>query len=468
MYIQGANYEGCFNDKRLEKRGKSLLTRLFSGATGVIQQLSHSRAEQKGYYRFLNNERVKEEDLITEITSRCGQHVNNRLVLCIQDSSEVNLITHSKKLDPESGIGLLDADHISKGIGFKFHPTLVIDALNYFPIGWSDMQLWNRPMERNGLSRPAMQKMPIEDKESYKWLRSAINSQSVLQKANGVVLVQDREADIYELFAQELTGQTYLLVRSRCDRNLQDGGMLWEFIENQPAAGHYTMQVTADQRSQQPARQAVMEVRYGRTEIRKPGNVRSAHKSIPVCVVEAREVNTTATVPLQWRLVTTLGVDSFMDACQVIEWYSCRWMIEEVFRVLKKEKFDIEASEMRQGWAIRKLTVMMLDTIIKLMQMQYAYSIEEGADIDDSLCFTQSQVQCLEAVIPRLEGKTEKQKNPFKPGTLARACWALARLGGWKGYQSQRPPGITTWCVGLEKFYNIFEGYNLQIDVGTP
>lgn len=468
MHIQGANYEGCFNDKRLEKRGKALLSRLFSGATGVIQQLSQTRAEQKGYYRFLNNDRVREEDLIAEITSRCGQHVNDRLVLCIQDSSEVNLVAHSKKLDLDSGIGLLDADHISKGIGFKFHPTLVIDAMNYFPIGWSDLQLWNRPMERNGLSRPAMQRLPIEEKESYKWLRSAINSQSNLQKASGVVLVQDREADIYELFAQPLDEHTHLLVRSRCDRNLPDGGMLWEFIESQPAAGQYTMQIIADQRSQQPAREAVMEVRYGRTEIRKPGNVKSAVKSIPVSIVEAREVNTSATVPLQWRLVTTLGVDSYMDACQVIEWYSCRWMIEEVFRVLKKEKFDIEASEMRQGWAIRKLTVMMLDTIIKLMQMQYAYNIEEGAEIEASLCFSPSEINCLEAVMPKLEGKTEKQKNPFKPGCLARACWTLARLGGWKGYQSQRPPGITTWCVGLEKFYNIFEGYKLQIDVGTP
>jgi len=468
MYITGANYEGCFNDKRLEKRGKSLLSSLFRGSTGVIQQLSQTRAEQKGYYRFLNNDRVKEGDLVSEITTRCGRHVEGKLVLCIQDSSEVNLVQHSRKLDPDSGVGLLDADHISKGIGFKFHPTLVIDALNYFPIGWSDIQLWNRPMERNGLSRPAMQRMPIENKESYKWLRSVQNSQAVLKQASGRIMVQDREADIYEFLAQDLDANTYLLVRSRCDRNLQEDGMLWKFIENQPAAGSYTMQVNGDDRSQQPAREAIMEVRYGRTEIRKPGNVRSAKQSVPVSIIEVREINSIASEPLKWRLITTLGVDSFMDACQMIEWYSCRWAIEEVFRALKKEKFKIESSEMQQGWAIRKLTVMMLDTIIKLFQMQYAYSIEEGADLDATMCFTTPQINCLEAVTHKMEGKTEKQKNPFKTGTLARACWTLARLGGWKGYQSQRPPGITTWCVGLEKFYNIFEGYNLQIDVGTP
>ena len=49
-----------------------------------------------------------------------------------------------------------------------------------------------------------------------------------------------------------------------------------------------------------------------------------------------------------------------------IDWYTCRWIIEEVFRILKKEGFDIEASELSKGKAIRKLCLMTLETIIKL------------------------------------------------------------------------------------------------------
>jgi hypothetical protein len=32
-----------------------------------------------------------------------------------------------------------------------------------------------------------------------------------------------------------------------------------------------------------------------------------------------------------------------------------------------------------------------------------------------------------------------------------------SRIGGWKGYASQRPPGMTTLKFGLTKFYNIYE-----------
>jgi len=296
MQILGANYSGCFNDKRLERRGKELSKNLFKESTSVIQRLSGSRAEQKGYYRFLNNEGVTEEQLISEMAARCGHNAAGRLVLCIQDTSEVNLVSHSNRLQPNTGLGLLDADHISKGYGFKFHPSLVLDACNYCPVGWSDMILWNRSMESKNFSRPAMQRTPIEEKESYKWIRSANNSQAALQQAAGVILIQDREADIYELFAQVPDERTFLLVRSRCDRNLQDGDMLWNFIGNQPVAGHYTTQISADSRSKQPAREALLEVRYGATEIKKPGNVKSDQKSVPVCIVEAREINSPASL----------------------------------------------------------------------------------------------------------------------------------------------------------------------------
>jgi hypothetical protein len=40
-------------------------------------------------------------------------------------------------------------------------------------------------------------------------------------------------------------------------------------------------------------------------------------------------------------------------------------------------------------------------------------------------------------------------------------------LGGWKGYASERKPGITTLWIGIERFYNIFKGWKLARDVYT-
>jgi len=106
---------------------------------------------------------------------------------------------------------------------------------------------------------------------------------------------------------------------------------------------------------------------------------------------------------------------------------------------------------------------MMLETIIKLFIMQIAYDTPE--ETNPRSCFSEEELECLEYQIERLEGKTEKLKNPYKPSDLKRYIWAISRLGGWKGYQSERKPGITTFWIGLQKFSSLMEGYNLFRDV---
>ena len=142
-------------------------------------------------------------------------------------------------------------------------------------------------------------------------------------------------------------------------------------------------------------------------------------------------------------------------------------MIEEVFRVLKKECYNIEGSELEQGWAIRKLSIMMLDTIIKLFQMLIAYNEPEEQTRPSSLVFEEGEIEYLEKVNLKMQGKTQKLSNPYSPQQLKGAVWVIARLGGWKGYSSQRTPGATTLLKGIEKFYTQYQGFNIDKDVGT-
>jgi hypothetical protein len=52
----------------------------------------------------------------------------------------------------------------------------------------------------------------------------------------------------------------------------------------------------------------------------------------------------------------------------------------------------------------------------------------------------------------KVEGKTEKQKNPYRKNSMSWASWLIARLGGWNGYSSESPPGPITMLRGLQKF----------------
>lgn len=80
-------------------------------------------------------------------------------------------------------------------------------------------------------------------------------------------------------------------------------------------------------------------------------------------------------------------------------------------------------------------------------------------------------MECLKQINKQLKGKTQKLSNPYQLQSMLWAKWIIARLGGWKGYKSQRHAGPITLKRGLDKFTQIFNGWCLALklyeDVGT-
>jgi hypothetical protein len=449
-------------DKRLLNRGNSILNRLFSNSIYSIRQLASSDSEAKAMYRFLQNDNVSEADIVKNMSSNCVSCVGNKSVLCIQDTSEINLYNHKNRIKKDDYIGL---NGTVGSLGFLIHPSFVLDSETLIPYGFSDVKIWNRTHEEPKKDYSHQKKLlPIEEKESYKWIESSQNTKKVLENASEIIIIQDREGDIYEQFCLVPDKRTHLLIRAKTNRILQGKQKLFEHLSNQPFQGTYAVDLEGDKRRNIKKRTATIEVRF--SEVTISGN-QYTNKNLPekitLYAIEAKEVGENIENPIHWRLLTTKKVEDFATALLCIEWYTCRWIIEEVFRILKKEGFNIEASELTQGKAIRKLTLMMLETIIKLFIMQIAYNTEE--ETEPRSCFSEQEIECLEIQIQQLEGKTEKLKNPYKPSDLKRYIWAIARLGGWKGYLSERKPGITTFWIGLQKFTAIMQGWILFRDV---
>ena len=140
--------------------------------------------------------------------------------------------------------------------------------------------------------------------------------------------------------------------------------------------------------------------------------------------------------------------------------------MEEVFKIVKKEGYNIEASELEYASSVRKLCLMIMEVVIKLFLMRLAYA-EPETEIGADGCFTADEQEFLEHQIKQLEGKTTKQKNPHQAKDLKRYVWAIARMGGWKGYESKRHPGITTLWIGLKYFKAAMEGWMLFRNVST-
>jgi hypothetical protein len=184
-------------------------------------------------------------------------------------------------------------------------------------------------------------------------------------------------------------------------------------------------------------------------------------------VVEAKETSAnTGRDKIYWRLLTTHPVEDLQKALTIVEWYRCRWYIEQVFRLLKHKGFQIEETELESGAAIRKLTIIMLTAILKIIQMRLSYQDEnEGQPIEE--VYNEEQIRGLYLINKQLQGNTIKQQNTYDPKQTKWATWIIARLGGWKAYESQGPPGVITLKRGLERFAFMLEGMLLVQDMGT-
>ena len=452
-------------DLRLVYRGNKILGDLFSKSVHSIRQLSANDASAKGFYRFLQNDRVSEEDIIYNLSSNCKAACSGKYVVCIQDTTEINLSSHSNRIKKDSDIGTTNAKN-EKGLGFLLHPSLVLDAAECIPYGYADIKVWNRPLSFTSKFERKYNALPIEQKESYRWIEVSNNTKAALSDVvTGMVIVQDREGDIYEQFATVPDEKTDLLIRARTNRVLSDKKKLFSCLEGNKAEGTYTLGVEG--KKNRKKRTAQIEIRYKEIEIHKTdGASKGAAAYIKLTVIEAKEIGYNGTDKICWRLLTTLNIADVQTAKNCIEWYSWRWTVEEVFKILKKEGYNIEASELEYAASVRKMCLLIMEVVIKLFLMRLAYATPEIV-LEAESCFTKAEQKFLDQQIISLEGKTEKQKNPYKTKDLKRYVWAIARLGGWKGYESKRHPGITTLWIGIKYFKAAMQGWMINRNVST-
>lgn len=454
---------------KASKKGADLYESICAHQSVVIRQISRNRAEQVAYYRYLENEEVTLSELVRSISDHCQQQVRGRHVLSISDTSEINLQSHRGRLKAE-GLGVVGNN---KDVGFFIHPTLAVDAETGFPLGLSNIQVWTRESDRPDKQERDRSKLPIERKESYKWLASAERSQHCFEAGDAqlVTHIGDREADLYEQWATVPDRYNHVLVRVHQDRRLLGKTQsLYSYLSAQRCEGTYTFQVMADSRQGRTAREATLGVYFTSVQIQRPSKLHPEDypPSITLYALEAKEVSPPAgQVPIHWRLMTTHTVVALEQALTVIQWYCWRWRIEQLFATLKLAGLDIEATQLESITAIQRLTLLALSVAVRTLQMV------EGRDaphIPASVAFSDQQQHCLTQLAPTLQGRTQKQQNPYPPPSLPWATWLIARLGGWSAYRSQKPPGMGTLVHGLRRFDAIFIGWKTALGglVCTP
>ncbi|HKM80113.1 MAG TPA: IS4 family transposase [Candidatus Acidoferrum sp.] len=298
-------------------------------------------------------------------------------------------------------------------------------------------------------------KRAIEDKESIRWLRGVERAAEVLTDAASVVVVGDRESDIYSGFARRPAGVD-LVVRAAQDRALVDDASLFASAAAWPELRQMPVKV-APRRVGDRGRIATVALRAGPVTVKRPrhGFAKTDPETVSMTLVEAREVNPPANEePLLWRLLTSIEVGDADAACEIVRLYRLRWRIEEMFRALKSDGMGLEETQVHEAERLFKLAVVGLAAACRTIQLVDA---RDGSPRPATDVIDPALLPVAEAIGPTLEGKTERQKNRHPPHSLAWLAWIVARLGGWNCYY--KPPGPKTMRAGWAQFETMAAGF---------
>ena len=446
-------------DIRIKKRIQDSMNKMLTLGSSIVNRLSSLHTEKIGFYRMLSNTRFTHEDLLEGSFKLCVSNMDANHVLAIQDTTEFNYSGIKSKLgsdDPDIG-----PTGCSKIAGFFCHPMLVINPISNALIGFSSVQNYNRIWGQ--ASKKERKNLDIEEKESYRWIESSIETKELLPENVTVTIIGDRENDIYEDFVRVPDERTNLLIRSRCDRRIVgEHKKLYNLLENTDVAGSIEVEIAAQKNRKK--RTAIIDVKFTKAKICAPKGLTVSQKDIEIYVIEATE--NPLTIPatetgISWKLLTTHKIENLEKATECINWYKKRWLIEELFRVIKTKGFEIESSQLGDGFKLKKLLAMTLEVALQVMRLKLALNNE---DQKHENLFDSKEISFLHKVNRKIEGQTQKQKNPYDATSLAWVTWIIARIGGWTGYKSQSPAGYITIKNGLDKYHQQYEGYLLFSD----
>ena len=365
-------------------------------------------AKVKGHYRLIDkpdDSAVNMPNILLPHRKRTIRRMMARqVVLAVQDGSELNY----NNLDKCEGLGEIGSNQTgAKSRGLHLHSTLAVTT-GGLPLGVLKAQC-TAPKSRNVDENRPTHSIPIEQKDTYCWVEHLRDTMEVSAQMPGtrVVNVCDREADIFELFAEHRKNPCVeLLVRAKHNRKTAaETGLLFDSIketavkrivkasiERKSARSKKSKQ---KQRPKQAGRQAELSLRYMPVQLAPP----PYHKDkepVSLWLVHALEENPPEGVKaVEWYLLTTIEIDTAEKAEECLRWYCLRWRIEDWHRVLKT---GCRIEELAHETAERLRRSIAINLVIAWRIMLMTLLGREAPELPAEVLFSDIELEVLQSI----------------------------------------------------------------------
>jgi hypothetical protein len=440
--------EADLGDVRRTARLVQLATLLGAQPSASLPVAASEWADLKAAYRFFDNDCVRAEAVLdshVQATVRRLQTVP--LALAVQDTTYLDWTDHAAT----TGLGPLAAPTHQ---GLLAHTTLALTP-EHVPLGLLQQQTWARDgaVHRQGDHKARA----LTEKESEKWLTSlqAVVALQAQCPQTHFVSVGDREADLYELFLVERPNTVDLLVRAAQNRGTDHPERyLWPTLAAAPLATTVVIQVGA--RAGQPARKALLEVRWREVTLRRPvkPQAKAQPPTLMVWAVWANEANPPPGVtPVEWLLLTTVPIHTTADALERLDWYAARWGIEVWHKILKSG-CRIESRQLATADRLKRCLA--LYSVIAWRILYATMLARTVPDVSCTVLLDEAEWQALYCRIHRVA------TPPAQPPSLATAVRWIAQLGGYLNRKSDGPPGVTVLWRGFQHLVEITAMYQIM------
>ena len=447
---------GCeFPDERLKLRFSKLLSALSQKIGDSIPTACQDWAATKAAYRFFNNRRVDENIILAGHFAATKNRFSSTSgpVLVMHDTSEFSYQrdqpekigqTHSiqcrsRKPGPVTVCGLL------------MHSSLVLTPAG-LPLGLAAVKFWTRKKFKGTRAlrgKVNMTRIPIEQKESCRWLENVRQVSQLLSEPARCVHIGDRESDIFELFCVAAEENTRFLIRTCVDRLADKQTTVSRKMSRQPVQGHHVIEVPDGKGNVSKAK---LSIRFCTMTVHPPVAKQKHYPSLSLTVIYAQEVNAPKSrQAIQWKLATNLKVKTLRSAIEKLDWYAQRWKIETFHKILKSG-CNAEKSKLQTA---QRLTNLLAVFCIIAWRVFWLTMINRTSPESSALeVFTKTEIEILDKL--RSSGATPRKKM-VKDYVIE-----LAKIGGYLARGKDPPPGNTVMWRGLSRLTDIHLGFELR------